>query len=395
MRRGRWFLLGVLLTLGLGIGRGHAADNSPILIGYLASVTGFCSQWSQEKVAGARLAVEAVNARGGVLNRPVKLIVRDDQATPDVAVRQARDLVLSEQVRLLAGTCSSAVGLAVRKAVADASKVLYIAPVADPAVFEDAADSYVFGTVPTTTIEGRVVAEFLMKNPKWKRISFIGEDYSYSRKVFSSFEGHIKNSEKELISSQFGTVSDYTPFINKIMSEKPDFVFSNLIVNDLVSFTVQAGPLGFFKQAENNFIGFFDLGSLVSLGDRAPIGVYGYTYYPEPYLYPGPTIDEVAAQYRASTGSVPTGAVGDGYNEISTIVQGIELAKSVEPDKIAAALSGATVQFVQGPVKFRTCDHLPVVPVAIGKVAGPTEALPFPHLEEVQFVDTSAMYPPC
>jgi ABC-type branched-subunit amino acid transport system substrate-binding protein len=380
-----------------GGGGGGDGGGEPIKIGYLASTTGFCSAFAEDEVRGAELAVDTLNAQGGVDGRPIELVVRDDQATPNVAVRQARDLVLNEQIKFLAGTCSSAVGLAVRKSVADPSKVFYAAPVADDAVFEGTGDgSYVFGTLATTSAEGTTVANYVKSRSDVKKLSFIGEDYSYSQQVFKAFEGAVKDGGPQILSEDYATVSDYAPFINKILSKKPDFVFSNLITSDLATFVKQAKPLGLFDQlGEGNFIGFLDLTTLLSLGKDAPIGQYGYTYYPEPYLYPGKVMDAMAEKYKASTGRVATGAVGDGYNQVWMIAQAIEKAGEADPAKAAEALAGSTIDFVQGKVTIRDCDHLPVTPVAIGKIAAPNDEFDHPHMENPEFVDTKASYPAC
>ncbi len=133
----------VLAALGLALaGCGSSspqsaelASGAPVKIGYLASLTGFCSTFSQEYVKGAELAVKLVNEQGGVLGHKLQLIVRDDKATPTVGVSQARDLVLSGHVKYLAGTCSSAVGKSVEQLVANPSHVIYVAGVSDPTIF--------------------------------------------------------------------------------------------------------------------------------------------------------------------------------------------------------------------------------------------------------------------
>jgi branched-chain amino acid transport system substrate-binding protein len=382
----------------------NSSANSPtggkgaIKIGYLGSLSGFCSAFSQDEVAGARAAVERLNAQGGVLGHPLDLVVRDDQATPNVGVSQARDLVLTQGIRFLAGTCSSAVSLAVRKSVADPSKVFYVAPSGDPSVFAGTGSggSYVFGTLPVTPVEGATVGAFIKGLPGVKTVSFIGEDYSYSRGVFAAFQQAEKGGSQQIISADFATVGDYTPYINKILSKKPDFVYNDLITGDAATFVKQAGPLGLFNQlGPGGMIGFYDLSTLIAMGKNAPVGQYGYDYYPEPYLYPGKEMNEVASAYKTETGKTATGAFGDGYNQISMIAQAIEKAGAVDPGKAAKALSGATVKFIQGPVTIRPCDHLPVVPLAIGKVASPTKQLPFPHLANPKIIDTKPYYPAC
>ena len=86
--------------------------------------------------------MKTINAEGGVLGHPLQLIVRDDKAEPNVGVSQARDLVLSEHVKFLAGTCTSAVGKSVTRLVANPSHVVYTVGVGDPTVYTGSGYSF-------------------------------------------------------------------------------------------------------------------------------------------------------------------------------------------------------------------------------------------------------------
>lgn len=364
------------------------APGAPVKIGYLASLTGFCSTFSQEYVKGAELAVKRVNEQGGVLGHKLQLIVRDDKATPTVGVAQARDLVVSGHVKYLAGTCSSAVGKSVEQLVANPSHVIYAVGVSDPTVFSGGPTIYAFNTIPTAKIEGENAAAYVRAHPQWKRIAVISEDYSYGYQVTAAFRKAMRGSAQTIVSQDYvpsgGT--DYAPYIDKLIAEHPDAVYSTVITEDTVTLVKQALPLGLFD--ETNVFGIMDYATIDAM-PKPPVGIEGYTYYPSSSIYHTP----FAHDLEALGGAVANGgAAGDAFNQIQLIAQGIVKAKSTDPTKVREALSGATVQTVQGNVTIHKCNHEVAMPIAMGTVAGPNGTVRFAHFEHLTLVSTDKYF---
>jgi branched-chain amino acid transport system substrate-binding protein len=371
-----------------GAGSSEPAPGAPVKIGYLASLTGFCSTFSQEYVKGAELAVKEVNERGGVLGHRLQLIVRDDKATPTVGVGQARDLVLSSHVKYLAGTCSSAVGKSVELLVANPSHVLYVAGVSDPTIFAGGPQIYAFNTIPSATIEARNAAAYMRAHPRWKRIAVLAEDYSYGYQVTAAFKKAMAGSGQSIVSQDYlpsgGT--DYTPYIDKVIAERPDAVYSTVITEDTVTLVKQGLPLGLFEKT--NFFGIMDYGTIDTMA-QPPVGVQGYTNYPSAAIYHTPFSHELESLGRAVANG---GAAGDAFNQIQLIAQGIVKASSTDPTKVREALGGATVQTVQGNVEIHKCNHQIAMPIAMGTVVGPTRAQSFAHFEPLTLVNTNKYF---
>lgn len=371
-----------------GSGGGQPAPGATLKIGYLASLTGFCSTFSEEYVKGAELAVRRTNEQGGVLGHKLQLIVRDDKATPTVGVAQARDLVLSGHVKYLAGTCSSAVGKSVEQLVANPSHVIYALGVSDPSVFSGGPEIYAFNTIPTAQIEGRNAAAYIRAHPQWKRIAVMSEDYSYGYQVTAAFRQAMRGSGQTIVSQDYlpsgGT--DYTPYIDKVLAERPDAVYSTVITEDTVTLVKQGLPLGLFDKT--NFFGIMDYATIDSM-PQPPVGVEGYTYYPSSSIYHTPFARELQALSPAVANG---GAAGDAFNQIQLIVQGIEKAKSTDPTKVRDALAGARVQTVQGDVEIHKCNHEVAMPIAMGTVVGRNHALAFAHFQPLRLVDTNKYF---
>lgn len=108
MKGWRW-----LLAMVAGLSLGMAQGQQPIKVGALFILSGNFAGYGKSGSQGAQLAVDEINARGGVLGRPLQLVVVDDQGNPEVGVREARRLILQEKVDFLFGIDSSSVSLAV------------------------------------------------------------------------------------------------------------------------------------------------------------------------------------------------------------------------------------------------------------------------------------------
>jgi branched-chain amino acid transport system substrate-binding protein len=386
-------LIGLLALAGAGCGSSKSktaaatASGSPVKIGYLASLTGFCAAFSQDYVKGAQQAVSSINAEGGVMGHPLQLLVRDDKAEPNVGVSQARDLVLSEHVGFLAGTCTSAVGKSVTRLVANPSHIPYVVGVADPTIFTG-SNSYVFGTIPTAAVEGANAAAFVRAHPQWKRVAVLAEDYSYGFEVSAAFRRNMQGSAQKIVSHEFAPseAPSYSAYISKLIAEKPDVVYNTLVAEDMVTFVKQAFPLGFFNVTR--LFGPLDYVTIDAMA-KPPVGQPGYAYYPAASMYNTPLAKKLEPLGTAVANS---GSAGDGFNQIEIIAQGIEQAHSTEPSAVRNALSGATVQMVQGREKIHACNNLTAVPIAMGPVVGPTGALPIAHFSPIELVDTNKYF---
>ncbi len=381
----------VLTATGCGTSSSNSsslAPGAPVKIGYLASLTGFCSGFARQYVKGAELAVKQINAQGGVLGHKLELIVRDDKATSGVGISQARDLVLSDHVKFLAGTCSSAVGKKVAQLVANPSHVIYVAGVTDPTMFEGGPEIYAFDTIPTTTIEGRNAAAYIRAHPQWKRVAVISEDYSYGYQVTPAFKKAMQGSGQTIVSQYYvpSGGDDYTPYIDKLIAEHPDAVYSTVITEDMVTFVRQALPLGLF--GKTHFVGVMDYSTIATM-PQVPVGVEGYSYYPSAGIYHTPFSHDLQS---LGTTTANGGAAGDAFNQIEIIAQGIEKAGSTDPTAVREALDEATVQTVQGDVKIHKCNHVIAMPIAMGAVVGPTHAQPFAHFEPLTLMDTNKYF---
>src|SRR5205823_6524913 len=151
----------------------------PIKVGMPMPLSGPPALFGEPACKGGQVYVEEINAKGGVLGRNLELIVRDSKADANEAVRQARELILKDNVEFLVGTLTSAEGPAV-SVVAKENKIVFIAPIpkTDQLTAPDKLHPYIFRVASNTTIEGRSAAEIVAKWPVTKvATKSMGADY--------------------------------------------------------------------------------------------------------------------------------------------------------------------------------------------------------------------------
>src|SRR5213593_1280961 len=246
-------LLATLLALPL-----VAEAQKPIKVGMPMPLSGPPALFGEPASKGAQMFIDELNAKGGVLGRKIELVVRDSKADANEAVRQARELILKDNVDFLVGTLTSAEGPAV-SVVAKENKIVFIAPIpkTDQLTAPDKLHPYVFRVASTTTIEGRSAAEIVAKWPVTK-VATISFDYAYGQDVTKSFVEYIKKiaPQMEIVDQQWPKLGeqDYNPFINAQMAKKPEAVMSSIWGGFFVTFSKQARALGYFDAIKYNFI---------------------------------------------------------------------------------------------------------------------------------------------
>jgi len=371
----------------------NAEAQKPIKVGFPMILSGPGALFGEPALKGAQMYVEEVNAKGGVLGRKLELLPRDTKGNADEAVRVARELILKENVDFLVGTLTSAEGPAV-SVVAKENKVVFIAaiPKTDQLTAPDKLHPYVFRVAATTTTEGRSAAEIVAKWPV-TRVATISPDYAYGQDVTKAFIEHLKKLKPsvEIVDQQWPKLgeADYTPFINAQMAKKPEAVFSSLWGGHFVTFAKQAKPLGYFDGVKYNFIGVGEAGSpesAKSMGKDYPVGIWGNTY--DAFYWDGAPAahkDYTARLAKFLKDEQPSSWPIQGYISMQFLVEAIAKAKSIDADKVSAALRGLTVNTPSGPMTIRASDHNATRGQLYGKTVMDPK-FPFAILKSAQYV---------
>jgi branched-chain amino acid transport system substrate-binding protein len=391
MRKSFIFLLFFsLVVVALLLAQPANAQKNPILIGYPAILSGGGALFGQPSMLGGQLAEKDINDKGGVLGRPIQLIVRDCKATPDEATRVARELILKEKVEFLVGGFTAAQGLALSE-VGKTEKIIYIAPVSKSTAMTDPdkLHPYVFRAAANTNTEGRSAAVFMAKNPL-KRIYTLGPDYEYGQMVTKAFVEWIKKikPDVEIVGQGWPKLgeADFTPFITALMAAKPDAAFLALWGGDFVNFAKQAKPYGFFEKVK--VVAGGEGGcpeTAISLKDDLPLGITTNSY--DLFYYPNtPEHKAYVERLKAFTKQEypPSWAI-TGYVAVHFLAEAIKKANSTDTMKVIKALEGLTIDTPIGKQTMRAKDHQ----ANRGQFWGTTAKVPeypFPILRPVEYI---------
>lgn len=386
------------LALGLtGLAWGEKPKGEPIKIGYVQTLSGLAMVYTVGALRAFQLGAEEINEAGGVLGRPLKIIVRDDKGIPSEGLKFAREMVINEKVDLLAGVIVSAVALAVSE-YAKSQKTLFVVDGAtSSAITEEKGHDYLIrvGT-DTTTDRGRGLVR-IMKDMPYKKFFTITHDYEYGWRIISDFWDDFVKVRKDAervgeIKVKLGT-PDFTPIISAIMAANPEVVVSGIWGSDSVSFIKQAKAAGMFDK-----IKLFAGSEVVppdvalALGKECPEGILSGTLYPfwelEKKLARS---KEFNKKYFDLTGKYPLSGDALGYEHIYWIAEGIKKAGSLDPLKISQAMRGLTRETVYGPVTIRAYDGQALNPYYWGYTKF-VEEYPFAILADLKTFPAEEIY---
>lgn len=364
------------LALVLVAGAAQAQSGPPIRIGFIGEQSGPFSFFGTETTRSIKAAAEQANQNGGILGRKVEIIDRDSKTSVNDAVRQARDLLFTENVDFLMHSISSAECVAVGNVAKQAKKIMFSACANDDFLGKDGHE-YVF-RIPniTTRTQGYAVADYVQKDlkPKGNRYYTFANDYAYGRLVVAAFKERIlaQDPSAKFVGEAWpkATESDFTAYITAMIEAKPDVVFTALGVG--IPFWQQSAPFGLsqkFAIVSPVWGGSDELQVLSK--DAVPTGATlgGFAWY----AIKGDENAALVERFRKAYNKPPAAAAYLEYVSFQALKAGIEKAKSTDTQAVIKALEGLTYNSVIGPVTIRPFDHQGTTPHWLGTAAWDSE----------------------
>ena len=318
---------------------------------------------------GWELAVEEVNASGGVFGRKLEIVSRDDNGNPGDAVRLAEELLARENVHFLMGTFFSHIGLAVAD-FAKQRKVLFIAaePLTDKIVWEN-GNKYTFRLRPSTYMQTAMLVPEAAKLKK-KRWAIVYPNYEYGQAATRAFKELLKRAQPdvEFVSEQavpLGKI-DAGAVVQALADSRPDAIFSSLFGADLTRFVREGNTRGLFKGREVLNLLAGEPEYLDPLKDETPSGWY-VTGYPWEAINT-PEHKRFLAAYQKRWNDYPRLGSVVGYSTIMTAVAAMKKAGSLDNEKLVAAMKGLEVDTPFGRITYRALDHQSTMGAYVGRI---------------------------
>jgi branched-chain amino acid transport system substrate-binding protein len=345
---------------------GRAADT--IKVGLVDTYTGPATAFTNDVLDGFKLAVEKINAKGGVLGRKIVYVTRDDKFKPDIGLTMAKELILKENVDLLMGTINSATALAVSD-LSRKEKVPFLVTFSkSDKITGEKGHRYVFSMNENTEMAGRATAKVLAKKP-FARYWIAGDDYEYGHAIANGVFDHLKrlNPKVQLLGQSWWKVgeTDFTPYITQILAAKPDFVIVATGGAGMVNFQKAAQSTGFNKRVPFYQHTGIDLSTLAPQGQNAPEGVYGTANYL--FYYPNTKQNQAFSdEFRKAYHRYPKSGALYGYMTAQFIAKSYEKAGKVDKERFIDALEGMSLDSPVGRMEMRACDHQVALPMFFG-----------------------------
>jgi len=359
--------LGIFCSVFLAYGTGLRAQES-IPVGILGPFTGSLAFNAEEMKKGMTLAVDEVNAKGGLFGKKVELIYGDTEAKPDKGVAAVKKFITRDKVLVVGGGYASSVNIATSEVCQNEKTPIVVAIAISPTITARGFD-YVFRTSPNSPqfLEG--MNEWLEKVKKPKTVAFFMENTDYGRdgeKIWSAAAKKIGARELAHLYFEIGD-TDFTTQISKLKELKPDVTFNIASTTEAALIQKQAKELNFVTQ----WIGVGGQFTEAYFKMAGTLCQYAMGSSLEPTLaMKNPVVTDFVKRYEAKYQKARPGIFSSqGYDNIMVIMDAIKrtgkLTGDLQKDRDAVrdALKKTSIQLTQGKIEFdKTGQVYTVVP---------------------------------
>lgn len=359
-------LTAIIMVGAIFTGCGKKSNNEEtIKIGVLYSTTGAFSISEKPMVNAAKMAIDEINAKGGIKGKKIEPIYSDYNSDPAKASEKIKKLILEDEVVATVGTNSSATRLAVIPVVEKNNSVLVY-----NTFYEGEKPSP--NVIYTNTVPSQQISAFVpwITANLGKKVFFVGSDYVFPKNSIAFAKKLLEASGGEVVGEEYLPLghTEFSSLINKIKQANPDVVFSAIAGDSIVPF---------YKQYKQYGISSADIpicsiatheGAVKGIGVDAAEGHYSSF----DYFNTVDTEDSKAfvEKYKATfnDNTTVTNQVEGAYHGVYLLAAALEKADGLETESIIKAFSGLEISTPQGKIKIDKENHHAWLNSYIGKV---------------------------
>ncbi|QCO07064.1 ABC transporter substrate-binding protein [Azospirillum argentinense] len=341
-------VLGGLLLTGIAASVPAQAQDT-VRIGLVQPLTGSVAYNGKSVVEGARLAVEEMNAAGGVLGKKIELIVEDGQCTPANSVNAVEKLVQKDKVVTLVGAfCSSAT--AAIMPVAQKYKLPLITGVSSKASLTEQGNPYFFRAAETDALMAEAFAKILANDLKLTKVAYIGVNDDWGRGGVEEFSRDLTAlGVKTVLTEYFDHgATDFFTLLTKLRAAKPDGVFVAAETQDGSILVKQIREMGLDTKVFG--VGSWATADFINLTGEAAEGIHAAVPYAS--SMDTPRNQTFVQKYQAKYGIKPGKYGAAGYNALNIAGQAIARAGGTDAEAIRTSLAKTSYEAPNGVYKF-------------------------------------------
>ena len=364
----------VLFCVVFALALAHAwAQEKPIKLGVMFVSSGPMGGYGKHGFQAVQLAVDEINAAGGILGRKVTFLTADSKMQPPVGVEIGKKYILEDKVDFMIGPTSSGVAAALSPLLTQNKMLLVMTQAAADSLTGAQFNPYMFSTLSNAMMHSRAGAYFVADKP-YKRWMCIGPNYNYGWDSWASFKSKLKElrPDVEFLGEVWPklTEPDYTEFIKKIVDAKPDAVWAPIWGMDAVNFIKQALPMKLFEKIKFAFPDGAALETLIPLGKDMPEGIYVASRYF--FLTPDSDMNrKFVKAYQERFKELPDYMAEETYAGVYFIKAAVERAGTTDTEKVIKAVEREPLAWEtpEGWKIMRAQDHAVVEDVVWGETA--------------------------
>jgi branched-chain amino acid transport system substrate-binding protein len=322
-----------LILLGSAGAAAQTSPNEPIKIGWIGHLTGVLSAYGQDMLRAAEMAVDDVNARGGVLGRKLQLVVRDDRGDPSQAATLVRELDTQENVLVVSGSMSADVSKALR-GYAESNQLPYISASSGDASLTAPGTKWTERVQPPAAVQGAAMAKFALSRKSDAKLAVLRHDILYFPEVMNGAIWYADQSgQGKIVYNQYfpPRQADFNVVAAQLKQAQPDYIlfafnppglenFARAVLasgfrpDQLICFTVQTAP------------------AQRALG-KDIIGTYAATFFDQSLREILPGAGVLADRFFANRGYYPGYVVGNAYGTVRMIAEAAQASGTLaRPD---------------------------------------------------------------
>lgn len=353
----------LFLLLGLAVALGFALASQPVLaqdtvkVGIILPLTGGQAAFGEIEKNSFDMAMEELNAAGGINGKKLQFLYEDDTGKPEVARSAAEKLISKDQVVMLGGGYGSSETFAVA-GVAQQTRMPFLVNTGSADKITEQNWDYVFRLNPPASDYPEGLESFLSEVVKPQTAAIIFEDSAFGTSSSKSFEETCQRLGIKVVLSEGYSKGgvDFKPLLIKVKQANPDLVYMISYVMDASLLMNQSREL---KLTPKLFVGGgagFTLPEFAKNAGKAAEGVFSATLWYQTLPYAGAV--KYYDDYMKKFGKETEYHGAEAYAAAYVIADSLKRAKSMGPDDIRQALSSTDMMTVFGPVKFTTVKKM-------------------------------------
>ncbi|RJF96483.1 urea ABC transporter substrate-binding protein [Noviherbaspirillum cavernae] len=353
---------GAATTLGLWPMRAFSQET--VKLGLLHSLTGTIAIAEASLVEAEKLAIDEINAAGGVMGRQITPVVEDGASDNPVFAEKAKKLLERDQVAAIIGCYTSASRKAVLPVLNRAKGLLYY-----PTYYEgQEQDKYVIYPSQEATQSVVAAIEWMAKE-KGKTFFLVGSDYIYPRTCNKIAKPTIARLGGKVLGEEYAPLghTEFSSIINKIKAAKPDCIYSTVVGGSNVAFYKQLKAAGLDGTKQVLLSTVVSENEIEGIGKDNAVGYYACMGYFQSIK--NPVNEKFVKAFKAKYGQDKV--IGDpmqvAYNSVYLWKLAVEKAKSFDPEKVIAASSGLEFDAAEGKIRVHATNHHVWKKVRVGR----------------------------